>query len=73
MNKCMVGEFGSRDWEEQRTAYWVTEDAKLIEKTMKLTLSEQKKKIEATVKAPIPVVQPNRFCKGPYRSRGSIR
>ena len=53
MNKCMVSEFGSRDWEEQRTAYWVTEDAKLIEKTMKLTPSEQKKKIEATGKRPI--------------------
>jgi hypothetical protein len=31
----------------------VTEDAKLIEKTMKLTPSEQKKKIEATGKRPI--------------------
>jgi hypothetical protein len=48
----MVGEFGSRDWEEQRTAYWVMEDAKHIEKTMKLTPSEQKKKIEATGKGP---------------------
>ena len=31
----------------------MTEDAKLIEKTMRLTPSEQKKKIEATGKRPI--------------------
>jgi hypothetical protein len=45
MNKCMVGEFGSRDWEEQRTACWVTEDAKLIEKTMKLRPLNRRKRL----------------------------
>jgi Restriction endonuclease BglII len=53
MNKCMAAEFRSRGWEEQRTSYWVTEDAKLIEKTMKLTPSEQKKEIEVAGKRPI--------------------
>ena len=53
MNKLMAGEFGKRGWKEQRTSYWVTEDAKLIEKTMKLTAAEQKKQIEAAGKRAI--------------------
>jgi len=53
MNKLMAGEFGKHGWKEQRTSYWVTEDAKLIEKTMKLTPSEQKKQIEAAGKRAI--------------------
>lgn len=46
MNRKMASEFGCRDWKEQRTSYWVTDDAKLIEKTMKLSAPEQKKQIE---------------------------
>ncbi len=53
MNKRMAGEFESRAWKEQRTSYWVTEDAKLIEKTMKLSAAEQKKQIEDAGKRPI--------------------
>ena len=53
MNKCMMNEFGSRGWKEQRTSYWVTEDAKLIEKTMRLKPAEQKKQIEDAGKRPI--------------------
>lgn len=46
MNKRMVTEFGNLDWKEKRTSYWVTEDAKLIERTMNLPAAEQKKQIE---------------------------
>lgn len=53
MNKQMMSEFGARGWREQRTSYWVTEDAKLIEKTMKLTAPEQKERIEEAGLRPI--------------------
>jgi hypothetical protein len=46
MNKLMENEFGKRGWKEERTSYWVTEDAKLIERTLKLKPSKQKKEIE---------------------------
>ena len=52
MNKLMMGEFSKRGWKEQRTSYWVTEDAKLIEKTMKMPAAEQKREIEAIGKRP---------------------
>lgn len=53
MNKRMTSEFAARKWKEQRTSYWVTEDAKLIERTMKLPAGEQKKQIEEAGKRPI--------------------
>lgn len=53
MNKLMMSEFGGRGWKEQRTSYWVTEDAKLIEKTMKMSPAEQKREIEAAGKRSI--------------------
>jgi hypothetical protein len=53
MNKLMAAEFGKHGWKEQRTSYWVTEDAKLIEKTMKLSPAEQKREIEAAGKRAI--------------------
>lgn len=53
MNRRMAREFGSRGWKEQRTSYWVTSDAKLIERTMKLTAPAQKKQIEDAGLRPI--------------------
>jgi restriction endonuclease BglII len=53
MNKRMMRGFGERQWKEQRTSYWVTEDSKLIEKTMKMPAAEQKREIEAAGKRPI--------------------
>lgn len=53
INKRMKGEFGEFGWKEQRTSYWVTEDAKLIERTMKMSAAEQKKEIETAGKHPI--------------------
>lgn len=53
MNKRMVRGFSQREWKEQRTSYWVTEDSKLIEKTLKMPAAEQKREIEAAGKRPI--------------------
>jgi hypothetical protein len=53
MNKRMDAAFGKNGWKEQRTSYWVTEDAELIERTMKLPAAEQKKQIEAAGKRAI--------------------
>lgn len=53
MNKAMRAGFARRGWKETRTSYWVTEDAELIEKTLKLSLSEQKKRIEEAGKRAI--------------------
>lgn len=52
MNKAMVTGFNARHWKEQRTQYWVTEDAQLIRRTMALSAAEQKKEIEKAGKKP---------------------
>lgn len=53
MNKALDKEFQGRGWEESRTSYWVTKDAKLIRKTMGLDAKEQKKEIEESGQKPI--------------------
>jgi hypothetical protein len=53
MNERMEIGFTRHDWKESRTSYWVTEDAKLIEKTMKMSAAEQKREIEAAGKRAI--------------------
>ena len=53
MNKAMQSGFAKKGWRETRTSYWVTEDAELIEKTLKLPLAEQKTRIEAAGKRAI--------------------
>lgn len=47
INHAMKCGFGERGWTEQRTAYWVTQDEKLIRKTIQLKPAEQKAAIEA--------------------------
>lgn len=47
MNKAMSVAFQKHGWSEQRTAYWVTSDAKLIRKTMNMPAALQKAEIEA--------------------------
>jgi hypothetical protein len=47
LNQCMKSGFADRGWEEHRTKYWVTENAELIERTMKMSPEEQKEEIEA--------------------------
>lgn len=47
MNRTMRDGFNARDWKESRVSYWVTEDAKLIRKTMLMDAKQQKAEIEA--------------------------
>jgi hypothetical protein len=47
MNRCMNVQLAERDWNEERTSYWVTGDAKLIRRTLNLAPAEQKAEIEA--------------------------
>jgi hypothetical protein len=53
MNKAMKTAFEERNWSETRVSYWVTEDAKLIRRTMHLDAADQKKEIEAAGLKPI--------------------
>lgn len=47
MNNEFHRRFTSLNWEGTRTSYWVTEDARLIRKTMQRSTAEQKSEIEA--------------------------
>lgn len=53
MNKEMKEGFSKLKWAEDRTSYWVTEDARLIRKTLLLTEENQKIEIEKAGKQPI--------------------
>lgn len=53
INKQMKRGFSVNKWSEQRTSYWVTEDAELIRKTIHLPSDEQKREIETCGKTPI--------------------
>jgi hypothetical protein len=46
LNKKMKADFEALDWFESRTSYWVTDDYKLIGRTMHLPPDQQKKLIE---------------------------
>jgi hypothetical protein len=46
LNKKMKADFEALDWFESRTSYWVTDDYKLIGRTMHLLPDQQKKLIE---------------------------
>jgi len=47
MNNAMREGFDAKEWKESRVSYWVTEDAKIIRKTMQMEAKEQKAEIEA--------------------------
>jgi hypothetical protein len=53
MNKAMESGFAKHGWKERRTSYWVTENAELIDQTLKLPPDEQKKRIEEAGKRAI--------------------
>lgn len=53
MNKAVRTGFQKHGWNESRTSYWVTSDAKLIRKTMHMNPEQQKKEIEAIGLKPI--------------------
>ena len=46
-------QFKSRSWQGPPTAYWVTEDARLIRKTLQMSAAAQKVEIEAAGLRPI--------------------
>jgi len=53
MNKAMRESFDERNWKESRVSYWVTQDARLIRRTMQMSAEEQKAEIEASGHKPI--------------------
>ncbi len=53
LNEAMKAGFRAHDWNERRTGYWVTSDARLIRKTMHMPAAAQKTEIEAAGLAPI--------------------
>lgn len=53
INKKMKEDFEKLDWYESRTNYWVTDDYRLITRTMHLKDVDQKKMIEDHGKTPI--------------------
>ena len=53
MNKAMRGGFVKRKWKESRVSYWVTDDARLIRRTMQMSAEEQKAEIKASGRDPI--------------------
>lgn len=53
MNAAFKARFVKLGWKESRASYWVTSDAKIIRKTMFLSLEEQKRQIEEANLTPI--------------------
>lgn len=53
MNKAIRTGFDAKGWKESRVSYWVTEDAKLIRRTMQMSAEAQKAEIEAAGHKPI--------------------
>lgn len=53
LNKAFNTEFQKRGWQEDRTTYWVTHDAKLIRQTLPMEAREQKTAIEEAGQTPI--------------------
>ena len=53
MNTAFKKSFNSKGWGDSRTSYWVTEDFRLIRRTMQLSADEQKAEIEKAGLRPI--------------------
>jgi hypothetical protein len=53
MNAAMDTAFRALGWNERRTSYWVTSNAKLIRKTMNMPAAQQKAEIEGAGQLPI--------------------
>lgn len=53
MNTAMNKGFRAHGWQESRTSYWVTSDARLIRKTMHMKPEQQKAEIEGAGQKPI--------------------
>jgi hypothetical protein len=53
LNSCFADGFAKADWKESRTSYWVTDDYKLIRKTLHMEPDAQKHEIESAGKRAI--------------------
>jgi hypothetical protein len=53
MNAAMKEGFAKHQWKERRTNYWVTDNAELIDQTLKLPTDEQRQRIQHAGKRPI--------------------
>ncbi len=53
INKEVGKFFLERGWAESRTGYWVTRNARLVRRTMNLTVAQQKQEIEKAGETPI--------------------
>lgn len=53
INEAFSFSFRKRNWRESRTSYWVTDDFRLIRRTLNLDPAEQKKEIESAGKRAI--------------------
>lgn len=53
LNRAVHSNFRQQKWEERRTSYWVTSDARLIRKTMHMPPAQQKEEIAAAGLTPI--------------------
>jgi len=53
LNQEFSSRFRKNGWSESRTSYWVTEDFRLIRKTLPLPAQDQKREIEAAGRRPI--------------------
>jgi hypothetical protein len=53
LNSCFADGFAKADWKESRTSYWVTDDYKLIRKTLHMEPDAQKREIESAGKRAI--------------------
>ena len=53
MNTVFKDNFEKHEWDDRRTSYWVTGDARLIRRTMVMSPSEQKSAIESAGEQPI--------------------
>lgn len=53
MNKEFKKKLEAKNWSESRVSYWVTKDARLIQKTLTLPPEQQKKEIEEAGTTPI--------------------
>lgn len=53
INAAFKQQFETAGWDESRTSYWVTDDYRLIRKTLNLPPDQQKRQIEAAEKTPI--------------------
>ncbi|MDF2437766.1 MAG: BcepIL02 gp42 [Bacteroidota bacterium] len=63
LNEKFKSELSKLKWKESRTSYWVTDDYKLISKTMRLSRADQKAEILAAGKTPIPSYNQTDFVK----------